>query len=129
MCVFHNIGQMLSKAHTLGYNYTINENGDSVSFDNAFGAFTLACFRGSTNIAESCNVWISPEYRGKGQGSQQHLDRLEIAKTAGINQLVATVDDENLPEIKILTKNAWKKLHPIKSNFTENKINLWIKDL
>ncbi len=124
MCAFNNIGQMLAKAHLLGYNYQINENGDSIDFSNTFGNFALRCFQGNYEIAESFSVWITNANRGNGLGQQQHLDRLEIARAAGLKALVATVDNENEPQIHILYKNGWTKLHPVSSH-----THLWIKDL
>lgn len=114
---------MRNKAIELNYEATITMN--TLYCCNDFGGFALRLMSNTVSAAESHSVKIWPEHRGKKLGYLQHQDRLEIAKAAGLKTLIALVRKDNIPELKILTKMKWTKVH---ENPNSN-LQLWTKDL
>lgn len=124
MCAIDNIGEALATALKLGYHATIDDNGEILKCENAYGNFKLRAFAGNYYFAESYEVHILLKFRGKGYGKEQHLHRLEIAKAAGFHFLIATVLDTNGPEVRILKANNWKQLYT-----TSGGVTVWMKEL
>ena len=100
-------------------------------YGDEFGFFELNPFPGCNQIVVSNHAFIYPTYRGQGYGQMQHHDRLAQAMRLGYDAVLCTVDEKNVAEIHILTKNDWKRLTQvaIPNVQTGHNVDLWLKRL
>lgn len=124
MCAIPKISELLQTAESLNYAVIMSDKGDSFTFENPIGSFTLTMLNSTAHIAESHDVYIQYGHRGHGLGKQQHEDRLKIAKAGGLTHLIAVVNVDSKPQIKNLTNFKWTKLMSLDEHH-----NLWIKEL
>lgn len=54
--------------------------------------------------------YINVVHRGKGYGNKKHEACLAIAKAAGCETLLCTVNNTNEPQLKILQKFGWREV-------------------
>lgn len=91
----------------------------------AHGNFSLSFMPGNCRTLISHGVVIDEACRGKGYGTADNKLREEAARAAGVTLILATVRDDNAPEIHILEKLGWSRL-------TQNQVtrcSLWGKQL
>ena len=70
------------------------------------GNFTLQEMSGS-NMLVSSGAWLEKVYQNKGIGRSLNQLRIEAAGTVPI---ICTVNNTNIPQIKVLLSNGWRKL-------------------
>jgi len=87
--------------------------------------FSLTFMRGNRRVLISHSVKVDVEARGQGIGRRFLNEREAIAAEAGINLLLATVRNENLPEVHLLETSGWKKL----LDRVETGCALWGKEI
>lgn len=88
-------------------------------------SFSLSFMPGNRRTLISHAALVKPEFRGKGVGTRMNKLREEAAREAGVTLMLATVRDDNAPEIRVLEKCEWKRL----TQNTETKCSLWGKQL
>ena len=98
-------------------------------FSNGYGVCEIDNLPGCSQLAVSHSVFVLPQYRGKGQGRNNHLLRLERMRDMKYDAAICTVNSTNLKEKKHLEEFGWKKLMEFKSRKTENTVELWGKTL
>lgn len=94
-----------------------------------FGFYELNPFPGCNQIVVSNHAFIYPEYRGKGYGKKQHIERLNKARELGYNAIICTVSKENEIELKMLEKNDWKFCYNFWNQETGNLVAVYMRQL
>jgi GNAT superfamily N-acetyltransferase len=90
----------------------------------AIGDGYVSSLSGNAAIGVSHGVWINDKYRGKGIGKQQHKQRLDLLRQDGCyTHLLCTVNNHNVPEVKILSAFGWVRVYDL------GEASIWIKDL
>jgi len=97
--------------------------------DGIGGFYELNPFPGCNQIIISNHSWIPQEQRGKGQGGKVHQFRLKMAENLGYDYILCTVKADNIPQIRILEKNGWKRLDSFDNRETKNLVFLYGKQL
>lgn len=93
------------------------------------GFYELNPFPGCNQLVVSNHAYITPEWRGKGYGKEQHEQRLKNAKDMGYDCIVCTVHSSNDKEKTILSANGWKTVHAFKNRETGHQVEIWVKNL
>lgn len=96
-------------------------------FADKHGFYELNPFPGCNQIVVSNHAFIYPEFRGKGYGVRQHVDRLRKAQELGYDMIICTVRDDNAPELHILKKFEWTFLTSFISTETGHLVQMWSK--
>lgn len=65
---------------------------------------------GCSQVAVFHSAFVLPEYRGKGEGFQAHVERLETAMRLGYDYAICTVAENNTAQVNILKDNAWQQI-------------------
>jgi len=99
--------------------------GKSFVCSNSQAKFVLTFLPGNRRVLVSHGVEILSEFRGKGLGRELLRLRESCAIKAGVNLLMATVRNDNAPEIHLLETDGWSKV----SDRRETGVALWIKQL
>lgn len=85
-----------------------NTSSNSIVLSIPEGSAQLTDFPGNEcEVGVFHDVYVDPDDRGKGIGSQFHKDRLEFAKRYGYSTVICTVNVDNVVELRILEKNNW----------------------
>lgn len=98
-------------------------------FSNEYGSCEISDLPGCDQIAVSHSAFILPELRHKGYGSYNHLARLHRMHDMHYDLALCTTRADNLPQIRILAKNGWKRLYSFNSKKTGSHVILWVRDL
>ena len=110
---------------TYTHNYQIP--GTTGALNQVTAHVTTTHVTGVLNNHQVCiftNAFVYSEHRGKGHGSAAHRARLQFARDIGFNYALCTVDDDNVPQCRILRKFYWTPLAPVGRGVT-----LWGRDL
>lgn len=91
--------------------------------------FSMSVFPG--DLLVSHDVEVDERFRGRGIGEVLHKLRLECAKKAGFDSMVAIIYNDNSVEQHILTKNGWvRAINPPNPTLPKNsKRSVWVKYL
>lgn len=118
----------LDLAKKLGYNQYVSSDGETIVWSDKFGQFSITCMPANPRVGISHSVHIYSEYQGLGFGTLQHTHRLALAKKLGFLSLIATVNNDNIPETKSLRRHGWKQI--VDSVFEPTPTtSLWVKEL
>lgn len=98
-------------------------------YSDQFGCWQLDDLPGCSQVCVSHSAFVLPSHRDKGFGDQYHKQRLQQIKDLKYDSAIATVDEENHRQIKILTNNGWSRVHVFESSKTKHKVGLWVKDV
>lgn len=98
-------------------------------FSNKYGSCEISDLPGCDQIGVSHSAFILPEYRHKGWGSVNHLARLYRMSDMHYDAALCTTKSDNIPQIRILAKNGWKRLYTFHSRKTGSSVILWLRDL
>lgn len=98
-------------------------------YGDKYGFYELNPFPGCNQIVVSNHAFIYPEFRGKGFGKLQHIERLEKAKELGYNYIICTVSRGNLQELHMLQMNCWVDLTWFKNTESDHTVAIWGRDL
>jgi|WetSurMetagenome_2_1015567.scaffolds.fasta_scaffold00759_23 hypothetical protein len=74
---------------------------------NAFAEFKLSGFPGNTSFLVSTDQWVSHEYRNRRIGSVLTALKECLATAWGVRYLIATVNNGNDHELKLLANLDW----------------------
>ena len=96
-------------------------------FSNKFGYCELNNFIGNSQIVISNHAFIYPKYRGQGNGTKNHIKRVERAQKLGYDYMICTVRADNVAELAILKKRGWKQLDEFKNTNTGNQVLIFGK--
>lgn len=97
--------------------------------DQVVGRFDLTPIPGCSVVAISHHLSIDPEHRGKGLGKRAQQERLAMARSMGLQLLLATVVEGNKPQERILEGSGWKRVSHFDNPKTGNRVVLWSKNL
>lgn len=85
---------------------------------------------GCSQVAVSHGVFTPAHLRGKGNATKANLARTVIMKSYfGYDYALCTVAADNVAQIKIMEKNAWKRLDTFPSSKTNHEVHLYGKVL
>jgi hypothetical protein len=76
--------------------------------DGPLGHFLLAPMPGCCGVVISTDTWIRPERRGQGFSKAMQAAKAHIATLLGYTLMLATIQMENIPELKSALGNGWK---------------------
>ena len=88
-------------------------------------SFALSFLPGNCRTLVSHAVETSKEHRGKGVGRRMLQLREKCARAAGVTLLMATVKNNNAPEMHLLLTEGWKRL----TVREDTGCSLWVKEL
>jgi hypothetical protein len=71
--------------------------------------FSLTTIPNNKHFAISCNSFVGELYRKRGIATAMHDVKEFICQKAGITTMLATVNDLNAPELRVLEKRGWKE--------------------
>ena len=91
-------------------------------FSNEWGFCELNPFPCMSQIVVSNHAFIYPEMRGEGKGTANHSLRVERAKFMGYDYMMCTVVSTNVPQLKIVNKEGFKKLDAFVNRETGNLV-------
>jgi GNAT superfamily N-acetyltransferase len=97
----------------------------AISCRTSYTEFKLSFMPGNRRTLISHAVAIRPECRGHGLGTLYCRVRERAAREAGVTLMLATVMDDNKPEISLLLKCGWRRL----TQNTTTHCSLWGKEL
>lgn len=87
------------------------QDNDKLVFSHEHGRAVGTEFPDCTASVFMSGFSVEPEHRGKGLGSQYHVERLEwFKKNTCVSDLFCLVYKDNEPERKILVKNGWNPI-------------------
>lgn len=98
-------------------------------YSGTYGSWQLDDLPGCSQVCVSHSAFILPDKRGGDLGNNYHRVRLIQIKEQKYDAVIATVDERNERQIKILTKFGWTKLRVFKSNKTGHDVGLWFRDV
>jgi RimJ/RimL family protein N-acetyltransferase len=101
----------------------INHQIGSFVQEGAVGYAHVNYFPGDTEIGVINGVYIPVAEQGKGVGSKQHAERLQLMKDMGFLHAMCTVNKGNEKEITILKRHGWEKIKELEYT------SVWIKNL
>lgn len=93
------------------------------------GFFDLSTFPGCCKICISHNLRILPAFQHQGTGKRAQKQRMLLAKSLGYKIILATVNDKNKAQEKILTKYGWRRVTFYDNHENGNRIALWYRNL
>lgn len=93
------------------------------------GSYELTPMPGCSAVGVSHGLFIDPEWRRKGIGSDAMLERFTKAKELGFQCLICTTKVESVAQYKILTKTGWKLVRQFTNPKTGNEVRFWLKHL
>lgn len=80
---------------------------------------------GCCGVVISTNAIIESKYRRKGLGLFFNSIRKTLATLMDYGQIICTVNDTNIYEIKILKKNGWKLISSFTNPKTTHSISIY----
>ena len=98
-------------------------------FSDGYQCYSISDLPGCSQVAVSHGLFIFPEFRGKGLGHSSMEARLQKIKSLGYDQVICTVEDSNIPQVKCLQKAGWNNIHSFTSSRTGHKLSIYIKNL
>jgi len=99
----------------------------NAKFSDYFGSFCLTLageISGDNFIIYSSGMRIEEKYRDKGYSYVLHAMKEEIAKTHGIDIMVARVQADNLVAAKSMKRTRWRKVW-----LTNRGTDVWMKEI
>lgn len=90
--------------------------------------FELASIPGMPGVAVSSNFYITESERGKGLGTLLNGLKLELAREMGYHALIATVNNQNVAEKRLLATNDWTPVFLFR-NERDHFVEVFMKDL
>jgi GNAT superfamily N-acetyltransferase len=96
---------------------------------NTIAKFSLDSLQGCNGVLISHDLYVHPDFRGKGIASFFQKIKEEIAKEGNFSKLIATVNSTNCVEIHILEKYGWKRISFFVNKRTGNLVSVYEKDL
>lgn len=96
-------------------------------FGDDIGAYEIETLPGSPQCAVSIHVFVKTDKRGLGNGTKQHLARLEQLKCLAYDYVLATANLANVKEVHLLEKNEWKLLDSFYSSSTGHTVGIFGK--
>lgn len=75
--------------------------------------FALSLFPGNYDIVVSTGSWVAENRRGVGIGWQLLKMRLAVVKKVGFQLMLATVENANAKEVRLLTENKFIMASPM----------------
>jgi RimJ/RimL family protein N-acetyltransferase len=98
-------------------------------FITEYGFYEFNPFPGCNQIVVSNHSFVDPSFRGKGHGTSVARKRLAHANSLGYDLVLATVQAQNTPQIKIMEHLRWKPLVSFVSRVSEKEVILFSNDL
>ena len=80
-------------------------------------------------ICVSCNAWVHPDWRGRGNGKLLNQLRQQIARSMSYSLLMCTDVETNAAQRGVLRSNGWKDLHTFVNSRTNNTVIISVIDL
>lgn len=115
--------RLLERAlRTRGYNPTVTER--TFKVETSHGRFSLSFLPGNRRILVSHDTQVNETYRNHGIGRKWLTLKSLLAKECGCNLLMATVRNDNKPEVHLLRTSGWKRILNRKT-----QVSLWVKTL
>lgn len=93
------------------------------------GFFELNSFPGCNQLVVSSHSFVEMDERGKGRGTLAATDRINLARELGYDYALATVNQDNEPQLRIMEKLGWTKLAEFENRTTGHVIGIYGKDL
>lgn len=100
----------------------LKHEGVEVGVEDAVSVYLDACARARVLVFYSVSIY--EEFRGKGLGKLFHRQRLERAASAGYVLALCQVQEDNLPQMRILNGYGWTRV-----TYLDSKTLLMKRDL
>ncbi len=99
------------RAAALERNLTFKESddGSTIWISSKFGCSVLTATHSNPFLAESSNVYIHPDHRGKGLGLRFLRDRMAVWKALGLSAVFCSVNTENAVQRRLLVRAGWHR--------------------
>lgn len=93
------------------------------------GVYSLDPLPGCDQVCVSHSMYMKENLRGKGGAYNFMTRRFEKMRELMYNCAIATVRDDNLPQVKTMEKYGWKKVHTFRSGKTISSVSIWVRDV
>jgi GNAT superfamily N-acetyltransferase len=99
--------------------------GRKLTYSTFEGRFSMSVLPGNRRVLVSHGTYVNFFSRDSGVGRKFLQVKEEIARSAGITLMLATVCNDNAPEIHLLETEGWKRF----TNRKDTWCSLWAKEL
>lgn len=87
--------------------------------------FCFESFPGCWWIVCSTESYVEMKFRGRGIGTRLNSLRVKAASLVGFKRMLATVRDDNEPQIGVLLRNDWRRTTTFFGDAPKDKMSLW----